>query len=503
MTHTLTLAGCAPVPLSHYLKALGILRLVAEQVDENAQGWWQGQHFVLKSTLDRQGLCQFFLEDYVPTPVIAPWNGGSGFYPKDNKDAHEALLKSTTSRFALLREVITLGQKQVAAFGLQESCKDLDEKRVFLQAMRASLPDQALMWLDAAVLLTNEKAKFPPLLGTGGNDGRLDFSNNFLQRVVELLSPSTGKATVAGEQFLANALFGEPVARLGSGAIGQFAPGDVGGPNATNGFEGETIANAWDYLLMIEGAMTFAAAASRRLHGSEEAVLAYPFTVRPTGYGSGQTTLVDEEPARAEIWLPLWNNPTGYDELRALFAEGRATVGKRSCKDGLDFARAIASLGVDRGIEAFQRYGFLMRSGKAYLATPLMRMKVQRNPAADLIQELDQQGWLSRLQRLARDKDKPNRLKWLVGQLQDALFTLTKQGNPDALQNILIALGGVHHYLTHAPKAREELPPVPRLSKQWFAADDNSHEFRIAAALATLHAPGMAMRHHLFPFDGK
>ncbi len=38
--HTVELTGCIPIPLSHYLKALGILRLVSEQVDTDAKGWW-------------------------------------------------------------------------------------------------------------------------------------------------------------------------------------------------------------------------------------------------------------------------------------------------------------------------------------------------------------------------------------------------------------------------------------------------------------------------------
>src|SRR5699024_2967033 len=36
-----TLEGCNPLPLSAYLKALGILRLVAEQVDAEATGSWR------------------------------------------------------------------------------------------------------------------------------------------------------------------------------------------------------------------------------------------------------------------------------------------------------------------------------------------------------------------------------------------------------------------------------------------------------------------------------
>ena len=45
MIHVHQLDGCAPAPLAHYLKALGILRLVAEQADRDARGWWDGDRF--------------------------------------------------------------------------------------------------------------------------------------------------------------------------------------------------------------------------------------------------------------------------------------------------------------------------------------------------------------------------------------------------------------------------------------------------------------------------
>ena len=96
--HTLTLSGCAPVPLAHYLKALGILRLVSEQKDNCATGHWHRDQFVLNSSLDRDALMKFFLEEYRPTPVMAPWNGGSGFHPKDNAKAIESVGQSTAPR---------------------------------------------------------------------------------------------------------------------------------------------------------------------------------------------------------------------------------------------------------------------------------------------------------------------------------------------------------------------------------------------------------------------
>ena len=101
---TLRLAGCSPTPLAHYLKALGVFRLVAEQADPNAAAWWESETFVIKSTLDYSALLQFLLGTYAPTPIVAPWNGGSGFYlaDKENKIAPlKAICASPAARFAV------------------------------------------------------------------------------------------------------------------------------------------------------------------------------------------------------------------------------------------------------------------------------------------------------------------------------------------------------------------------------------------------------------------
>ena len=82
----LVLDGCTPEPLMGYLKALGVLRLVSEQMDSEARGCWRDGVFELETRLDREGLTRFFLEQYSPTPLLAPWNGGSGFYIKLDLD---------------------------------------------------------------------------------------------------------------------------------------------------------------------------------------------------------------------------------------------------------------------------------------------------------------------------------------------------------------------------------------------------------------------------------
>lgn len=89
MVTSLPLPGCSPTPLAHYLNALGVLRLLSGQLPSDAPrplGSWQGETFVLHTTVDRAGLEQFFRQEYQPTPILAPWNGGSGFFEGDNQD---------------------------------------------------------------------------------------------------------------------------------------------------------------------------------------------------------------------------------------------------------------------------------------------------------------------------------------------------------------------------------------------------------------------------------
>ena len=491
MRHSVKLTGCAPTPLAAYLKALGILRLVAEQSDPEARGYWEMERFVLVSRLDEETLPRFFLEDWQPTPVLAPWNGGSGFYPKDNQAGIGPMSTGCAPRFRRLRDTIAQAKQVLDDMQLGER-PDGERKRQLLMRLRAELPDVALTWLDGAVLLTDDSTRYPPLLGTGGNDGRLDFTNNYLQRLVELFDPDSGGVRDRAGPLLVESLFAEPTAEMPSSAIGQFSPGAAGGPNASTGFEGGATVNPWDFVLMLEGALLFAAAASRRLESAGAGALSYPFTVRPTGSGSGASALADERPARAEMWLPIWNTPVGLMELRGLLSEGRVSVGRRPVRDGLDFVRAVAHLGLERGISSFQRYAFMMRSGKAFLATPLNRVHVRRNPSVDLIDQLDTAGWLERFRRLGRSDHAPNQLVSLVRRLEDGLFDLAgNRDNPGAhVQRLLACLGEIQLYLARSPTPRENCGPVPVLGDNWVTmalAGDDSPELRIAIALAGLH----------------
>src|SRR5690606_15671990 len=235
--------------------------------------------------------------------------------------------------------------------------------------------------------------------------------------------------------------------------------------------------NAWDFILMLEGALLLAASAARRLEASSGAVLTAPFTVRSRLATEGAAASGDDTDARGELWMPLWGRPFSVEEVLALFAEGRAALGTRPARDGLDFARAVARLGVDRGISAFQRYAFVMRSGKAFLATPLSRVAVHRNPQADLIDELEQREWLGRVQRYARDDKAPNAFRAVAARLDAALFALTQSPGRIVIQDVLRQLGRIEALCAASAKTRETIGPVPPLSAQWVRrADDGSPE---------------------------
>ncbi len=500
----IVLEGCTATPLVGYLKALGVLRLLSANHPET-RGAWRGNRFVLTTSLDRAGIEQFFLHEYAPTPIMAPWNGGSAFYEKDNKDALLRIARSNDPRLRDYQESLAIAESALAGYDRTASPKG-DDKARLLTSIRGQLQDAALGWFDASVLLSGESPQYPPLLGTGGNDGRLEFTNNFMQRVLEVLPMSDDAVEQVSLGWLQTALFAEAAPGLAKNPIGQFSPGQAGGPNAETGFDADAVMNPWDFVLMIEGALLFAAAAVRRNADDPFGVLSYPFTVRAVGAGAGSLGEGDVGNARGELWMPLWVQPATHAEVQTLMGEGRVVFGRKPARDALDFVRAVQHLGAYRGVQSFQRYGLLMRSGKAFLATPLSRVEVSETPTSSWLDELDANGWLDRFRRFANEANTAVRFKMLRKRLEDRLFALAGKipSKPDT-QALLTLLGEIQSALKVSSKAREAVRPVPRLSERWvIAAADDTPAFRIAKALAGLRGVGdepLPLRAQLFPVD--
>lgn len=502
----LHLYGCRPTPLASYLKGLAVLRLLASTPggDPACRARWEDGHLVLATRLDREALLDFFLDAYRPTPILSPWNGGSGFYPGDRQEAVTALAGSSDGRLAPYREALAAARRAVARLGLK-SKPDEQQKGELLALCRATFPEEALLWLDAAVVLTASGRRFTPLLGTGGNDGRLEFSYNFMLQLLECLPPPTGthppeiRRANLSQSLLADA--DRPVA-YSRASLGQFHPGGAGGLNSGQGFEGGAVANPWDYVLAMEGACCFAGAVARRLGaraGSGQA--AFPFTVDGAPVGHGSLSAAEAKGIRAEIWLPEWVRPATWPEVAHLLAEGRAQWGRRQAATTVDIARAAVGLGVDRGLSAFHRTGLLLRNGRSYLAVPLGRLAVRPHAAGRLLRDPALEEWLERLRRAAAVHAPSARA---LNRVEEAILAACEREGPDRLQAVLIAAGQAEQAAAASPKTAEKLRllPLGGLDPRWAeAAADHSPEWRLALALAGIQGHGGvgAMRTHLEP----
>jgi CRISPR-associated protein Csx17 len=345
------------------------------------------------------------------------------------------------------------------------------------------------------------------LLGTGGNDGRLDFTNNFMQRLGEVLPfAANEEPTPESAGWLRSALFGEGIHALTKAAVGQFNPGGIGGANAVQGkFEADSRVNPWDFVLMIEGAMLFAGSVARRLGTDTRDRASFPFTVQPVAVGYGAASASDEttDGSRAELWLPLWRWPAPLAEVSHIFAEGRAQFGRRQARNAVEFALAACMLGVSRGIDSFARYGFLKRNGLAFLAAPLARVPVQERPVASLLDDPALTRWLERLRKACRDKEKtPARYQVVLREIDRAMFAFAVRAQKDsvadrkALREVLAAIGRAERTLAKGLRFCEDggIPPLQSLRPEWLlrllpdGPEEGWCEFRLAAALASILA---------------
>ncbi|HYM45931.1 MAG TPA: type I-U CRISPR-associated protein Csx17 [Solirubrobacteraceae bacterium] len=486
--HDARLPGCRSRPLVHYLKALGLFRIVSRQADPTARARWAGGTLVLRSSLNEDTLATFLLERYAPTPVVSPWNGGSGFFPKDNKEGIDAIDGSAGARLAAFRSAIGTSRAVLAKLEITEKPTGDDALKIRLvRHLRAQLDDDALEWLDASIVLLGPNRAFPPLLGSGGNDGRYDFANNYAQAVVTATALAGGeKAQELARRQLANALYREPVA-LKKMSAGHFLR-DSSPVNSPAG-ESDGLGNPWDLVLAVEGCCLLVAGAARRHQTGAAGALVAPFTARPTAAGYGSA--VAGEKGRAELWLPLWSRWTSLPELTALVREGRAQVGRRQARSGLDFVRAVGELGVARGIDGFERFALLERAGQSTLAVPVGTIAVRERPHARALHTLDR--WLPRVQAYGHG-DCPRAHARAVARLDRRLFAFADRESPETACGVLEALGELESLLaaSHlgANVEREFAPLTGADLEPWLqASDDGSHEFAVAAALATLHDP--------------
>lgn len=516
--HLHILKGCSPAPLANYLKALGILRLVGEQADAQARGWWNGERFCMLSELSKEELEAFFLEKYEPTPIFNPWGGRSGYYggssEKTARNALAAIECSASDRLAKYRNAICLIRDVIKECGGAKP-KDEDSKASMITSIRVRLRGAGLNWLDTVLADLGDSFRGPAILGTGGNEGSGSYTAAFLAAVVECIVRTGWNEDISaclwsdgsdrdswdgGFQPPPTEAVKKPKKETVAGPFRQYLPSGQGSP--------------WDLLLAFEGAIVVQSGVARRSNSDQNRFLTSPFYFAPLGMGAGSSSDMDEfvlnkgrkNPGRGEQWFPLWGTPSTFAEIQLLFREGRCSSGRRAAKNPLDAARAICGLGATRGITSFLRYGYLQRDNLAtHFAVPLGRIQVRENSTARLVDDLS--GWLDRLHRAARNKNAPSRLVHAERRLANAvLAALTHDHTPDRWQAILLAAAEIESL--QASGTGIDAGPIPALRPDWVSAvADNSAEFRLALALGSAAAsyfkdkPSDPIRHHVLPLE--
>lgn len=499
------LAGLRPEPLSSYLAGLGLIRLLGEQADPDAAAAWQPGGLVIETVVD--DLAAWLVDDYVPTPVLSPWNGGSGFSERDKEPKRRiAQLQAHTSpRLAPFRAAIAVadqvGSEARAEGWIVDGGKSPDKARV-VQEFRNRCPDALLPWIDATVVLADDETHFPPLLGTGGNDGRLDFSTNFHDRLLEVLDPAP-KAVARSLACARDLLAGTQAERLSDAPVGQFDPAGTGGQGSSPFGAAASLVNPWAYVLLVEGSLLFASGTVRR-HQHAAGKAAMPFTVSFSPDGSSSGAVGEEKTSRGEVWAPVWTRAWTLAEIRQLFGEARASWQGRPAQRAVDFYAATRTLGVARGVEQFVRYGLQQRNGLAFVAVPVDQVQVRERTEVRLVAQLE--NWVSQARRAGGSAAVGGALR----RFDTAHLAYVRDGGPRRLAALLAALTSLEQAVGHSGRTREQVvvrrPPAALDFLKELADDRWLCELRVAvgiASCATRSSVGLtrSMRQILLPVD--
>jgi CRISPR-associated protein Csx17 len=502
-----TCPGIRPQPLGSYLAGLGLIRLVGEQADPAATACWADHGLVMETAV--ADLAQWLVDGYVPTPVLSPWNSGSGFGAKDKEPKRrlEELLARDTPRLLGFQNAAAAAEqvmRKARAAGWistdRAGADKITDKARVVQEFRNRCPEALLSWIDAAVVLADEQAHFPPLLGTGGNDGRLDFSTNFHQRLLDVLDESAS-GRERSLRWARDLLSGVQAERLDEGPVGQFDPAAAGGQASSPFGSADSLVNPWAYVLLTEGALLFASGAARR-HQHAAGRAAVPFTVRfsPDGSDSGAIG----ESSRGEVWAPIWNSPCTLAEIRQLFGEARASWKGRPAQRAVEFYGATRTLGVARGLSGFIRYGFQQRNGLAFVAVPVARVSVHARPEVRLAAQIED--WVS----WARGADSSSAVGSAVRRFDAAHLAYARDGGPRALAVMLSELTLVEQAVGRSGRLKEKTPvrqPPPARDFLPELQKAECPEFRVAAGIASCatipdrQRPARTMRQILLPID--
>ena len=182
--------GCNNTNFGSYLKGLGIFRILGKKYTD-AKAYWENNLLYISLPFNSYDeIADFFLNKYEPTPIVSPWNNGSGF-KKPKKELND--LKNydkTDSNYPRLKnyiDVIIKTESIVKSKAINKNLTDKEKKSEIVRLCRNFLPEETVKWIDAALILDNNgTVNFTKILTTGGNEGNLDYSITYMADIYEV-----------------------------------------------------------------------------------------------------------------------------------------------------------------------------------------------------------------------------------------------------------------------------------------------------------------------------
>ncbi|MFM8276447.1 MAG: type I-U CRISPR-associated protein Csx17 [Cyanobium sp.] len=493
-------------PLSSYLSALGLLKVIQQQLDAEVQGFWRQGRFQLVSSHSPAGLAEFLAHHYRPCPCITPWNkskgGGKGYL---DGEVPAAVAQLQGERFAELRRIAALAAQVMPPY-VRSGRVEIEQKFQAIEALdRQADSDAFSAWLAICAVLTTDSKdnpiiRFPALLGGSGGYLAADFGTQFVNSLAaaqaeHFLAAIVGSTAIGLQESSGNTLIYNPAGR-GDGQQGyKVATRDTLAARA----------NPADLILAAEG-MTFFQGYATTTHQDEEgrgATRQASFTLAVMHNSSlhpSSSWLENKGQRSEELWCPLWDEPCQYDAVRQALDRVAMLPLPNQLQTGTDFALFASRLGRQQNLSGFARYCFPARIGQGTKIPSLVEvfpLGETRDDRSDALAHVA--AFTSILRRRSKDPSVPSSQRHSAESVVAQVEALSGGGGSfGALLRDLVAwrrqeeLRSPDDQLHRFGFGRPELPP------QWFQllqSELDGPEWRLALSLGTGQLPETLQKH--------
>jgi CRISPR-associated protein Csx17 len=506
----LFLTGCRHDILGHYLKAIGLLRVLAlcaeeEYRDPKAEGWWDVEQacFVLRSckypNIDK--LIAFFKTWYKPTPLMAAWNEEVG--PKEDIATEYGLSSEYGLASGYAKNVVSAEEKKKAANASKLTSGDA------YAAYREDAQHDLAEVLDAIATPFLSRNADNPLFLTKGIAGRAHIWRSYWEYLGVFSKSRKAKGQDAFKSLVIGALTGDssiPKKKKGKGT--PFFPDAIKGYNTGTGWVQEDYPfNALDYILAVEGAFALRGSVVRTIGATTRRFAAFPFV-----FDSAEDLVDDGNDVKgtaSALWLPIWERPTTFAELSSFIGDAQARLPGKDARFSAEFVRALYAQGVDAGFSGWQEFRFKMKGSRVPWVTTGRYVSASR--AGQGISEetrrnttllnlalapLDESRFLDQFEIAWKSNKVDSRSPHSVRvEINEAMETAALEPSPDNCLALLETIFGACRRTCISESFREKLrgdrasffAPLPMA--EWEALLnplDVRPEFRIARALASI-----------------